>query len=93
MLLQAFEGLSDREGVDHLAFDLRWKAAAGLPVDADAFHPTVPVGLRNRLRAAARPRRLFEDVKAAAVEAGLLRGRRRWSTRPRCSTRYPLRTR
>src|SRR5262245_38669797 len=63
MLLQAHEGLSDREGVDHLAFDLRWKAAAGLPVDADAFHPTVLVGVRTRLRRSDRPRRLFEDVK------------------------------
>ena len=32
MLLQALEGLSDREACDRLAFDLRWKAAAGLPV-------------------------------------------------------------
>jgi hypothetical protein len=30
MLLQAQEGLSDREACDRLAFDLRWKAAAGL---------------------------------------------------------------
>ena len=29
MLLQAHEGLSDREACDRLAFDLRWKAAAG----------------------------------------------------------------
>ena len=26
MLLQAYEGLSDREACDRLAFDLRWKA-------------------------------------------------------------------
>jgi len=32
MLLQAYEGLSDREACDRLAFDLRWKAAAGLTV-------------------------------------------------------------
>lgn len=32
MLLQAHEGLSDREACDRLAFDLRWKAAAGLAV-------------------------------------------------------------
>jgi Transposase domain (DUF772) len=31
MLLQAHEGLSDGEAVDRLAFDLRWRAAAGLP--------------------------------------------------------------
>jgi hypothetical protein len=43
MLLQAYEGLSDREAVDRLAFDLRWKAA-GVAVDAGGFHPTVLVG-------------------------------------------------
>ncbi|MCX6481503.1 MAG: transposase [Mycobacterium sp.] len=77
MLLQAYEGLSDREACDRLAFDLRWKAAAGLTVDAVAFHPTVLVGMRNRLRASDRPRRLFEDVNTTARAAGLLRGRRR----------------
>jgi hypothetical protein len=77
MLLQAFEGLSDREACDRLAFDLRWKAAAGLPVSSPSFHPTVLVGMRNRLRAGDRPRRLFEDVNTAARAAGLLRGRRR----------------
>ena len=29
MLLQAFEGLSDREACDRLEVDLRWQAAAG----------------------------------------------------------------
>ena len=77
MLLQAFEGLSDREACDRLAFDLRWKAAAGLTVGAGAFHPTVLVGMRNRLRASDRPRRLFDDVNTTARAAGLLRGRRR----------------
>ena len=77
MLLQAHEGLSDREACDRLASDLRWKAAAGLAVSDSSFHPTVLVGMRNRLRASERPRRLFEDVNATARAAGLLRGRRR----------------
>jgi len=77
MLLQAHEGLSDREAVDRLTFDLRWKAAAGVAVDADAFHPTVLVGVRTRLRGSERPRRLFDDVTVVARTAGLLRGRRR----------------
>ena len=77
MLLQAYEGLSDREACDRLAFDLRWKAAAGLTVGAAAFHPTVLVGMRNRLRKSKRPRRLFDDVNTTAAAAGLLRGRRR----------------
>jgi Transposase DDE domain/Transposase domain (DUF772) len=77
MLLQAFEGLSDREACDRLVFDLRWKAAAGLAVSAPSFHPTVLVGMRNRLRDSDRPRRLFDDVTVVARRAGLLRGRRR----------------
>jgi len=77
MLLQAYEGLSDREACDRLGFDLRWKAAAGLPVSAESFHPTVLVGMRSRLRASDRPGRLFEDVNVVARQAGLLRGRRR----------------
>jgi hypothetical protein len=77
MLLQALEGLSDREACDRLGFDLRWKAAAGLPVGSGSFHPTVLVGMRNRLRASNRPRRLFEDVNLTARSAGLLTGRRR----------------
>jgi len=47
MLLQSFEGLSDREACDRLAFDLRWQAAAGLTTGAEAFHPTVLVGMRT----------------------------------------------
>src|SRR5258708_31968495 len=77
MLLQAYEGLSDREACDRLAFDLRWKAAAGLAVGAGAFHPTVLVGMRNRLRASDRPRRVFDDVTTTARAARVLRGRRR----------------
>jgi hypothetical protein len=54
---------------------LRWSAAAGLTVAPQGFHPTVLVGLRNRLRASDRPRRLFQDVNVAAKAAGLLHGR------------------
>src|ERR1035437_1626595 len=77
MLLQAFEGLSDREAVDRLSFDLRWQAAAGVDTGYVAFHPTSLVGQRNRLRASARPRRLFEDTKVVAKETGAMKGRAR----------------
>lgn len=70
MLLQSFEGLSDREAVDRLRFDVRWRAAAGLTVEPVAFHPTVLVGLRNRLRASGRPRRLFTDTRELAKATG-----------------------
>ena len=77
MLLQSFEGLSDREACDRLAFDLRWQAAAGLTTGAEAFHPTVLVGMRNRLRASDRPYRLHDDTLVPAREAGVLKGRAR----------------
>jgi len=44
---------------------------------AEAFHPTVLVGQRNRLRASARSRRLFEDTKVVARQAGVMKGRAR----------------
>jgi Transposase domain (DUF772) len=77
MVLQAFEGLSDREACDRPEADLRWQAAAGVDVGYRAFHPTVLVGMRSKLRASARPRRLFEDTKVAAKAAGVLKGRAR----------------
>lgn len=75
MVLQAHEGLSDAEACERLERDLAWQAAAGVHVGYKAFHPTVLVGMRNRLRASARPRRLFEDTRTAATEAGWM-GRR-----------------
>lgn len=72
MLLQSFEGLSDAEATDRLAFDLRWQAAAGLTAACGSFHPTVLVGMRNRLRRSVRPRRLFEDTVSIAKRAGVV---------------------
>jgi hypothetical protein len=77
MVLQRFEGLSDREAVDRLAFDLRWKYAAGdLPFDYASFAHTVLVDMRERLRRSERPDRIFETVVEVAKAAGLV-GRRR----------------
>ena len=75
MLLQAFEGLSDREAIEGLGFDLRWQAAAQVDTGAVSFHPTALVGQRNRLRASERPRRLFEDTKVVAKQTGAMKSR------------------
>ena len=77
MVLQAFEGLSDREACDRLEVDLRWQAAAGVDTGAEAFHPTVLPGARNRLRASERPRRLFDDTRTTARVTGAMRDRAR----------------
>ena len=72
MLLQAHEGLSDRDACDHLERDLAWQAAAGVDVGAESFHPTLLVGMRNRLRTSARPKRMFEDTKVVAKQAKVM---------------------
>ncbi len=77
MLLQSHEGLSDAEATDRLGRDLAWQAAAGVQSGYQPFHPTLLVGVRNRLRASARPKRLFEDTKAAARGAGVMKDRAR----------------
>ena len=51
--------------------------AAGVDAGYWSFHPTVLVGMRNRLRGSARPRRLFEDTKVAARATGAMRNRAR----------------
>jgi hypothetical protein len=54
MVLQALEGLSDREAISALRRDIAWKVACGLRLDDEGFHPTVLVYWRNRLVPAAR---------------------------------------
>ena len=77
MVLQRFEGCSDREAVDRFSFDARWKyAAGGLDFDYPGFVHTVLVDMRARLARSQRPGRIFEVTLEAARQAGLV-GRRR----------------
>jgi IS5 family transposase len=75
--LQALYGLSDGETVDAVTFDLRWKAACGLPVTAGAFHATTLTYWRRRLAASDRPDRIFEAVKSVVAATGALAGKTR----------------
>jgi IS5 family transposase len=77
MVLQALEGLSDREAVSALRRDIAWKVACGLRLDDEGFHPTVLVYWRNRIRASSRPRRIFEAVRQVVEATGVLAGRDR----------------
>jgi hypothetical protein len=77
MVLQRFEGCSDREAVDRFSFDARWKyAAGGLDFDYPGFVHTVLVDMRARLARSQNPGRIFEVTLEAARQAGLV-GRRR----------------
>jgi transposase len=75
--LQVLQGLSDSETVDAVTFDLRWKAACGLPVTVGAFHATTLTYWRRRLAASDRPNRIFEAVRAVVAQTGVLAGKSR----------------
>jgi IS5 family transposase len=77
MVLKELEGLSDRQAATALATDIRWKAAAGLPLDDAGFDPSVFVYWRRRLGASNRPHRIDEAVKDVARQTGILNGRSR----------------
>src|SRR6266536_2878512 len=72
LVLQALEGLSDRETVSALRRDIAWKVACGLRLDDEGFHPTVLVYWRNRLRTSSRARRGFGAVRQGVAATGVL---------------------
>ena len=77
LLLQALEGLSDRAACARLQTDVGWKAAAGLALTDEAFHPTVLTLWRNRLRTSGRPDRIFDAVRDLVAATGAVSGKER----------------
>jgi hypothetical protein len=77
IVLQTLHGLSDREAADAVTFDLRWKAACGVAVDAAAFHPSTLTYWRRRLAGSQRPHRIFEVVRQLIIETGAIQGKNR----------------
>src|SRR6187551_2283397 len=77
LVLQSLEGLSDRDALQALRTDLRWKVAAGLALDDEGFHPTVLTLWRNKLRASERPERIFDAVREVIERTGVLKGKTR----------------
>jgi IS5 family transposase len=77
LVLQSLEGLSDREAIDALRTDLKWKVAAGLSLGDEGFHSTVLTLWRNKLRASDRPERIFDAVRDVVQATGVLAGKTR----------------
>jgi IS5 family transposase len=77
IVLQALYGHSDREAVDALTFDLRWKAACGYAIDAKGFDASTLTYWRRRLAASDRPQRIFEVVRDVIAETGAVTGKTR----------------
>ena len=77
MVLQALEGLSDRDAIGQLRTNIAWKVAAGVSLADEGFHPTVLTLWRNRLRESDRPERIFDAVREVVAETGVLKGKTR----------------
>jgi IS5 family transposase len=72
MVLQALEGLSDRDAIRELRNRIDWKVACGLPLDDPGFDFTVLTYWRQKLRTSQRPERIFDAVRHVVDETGVL---------------------
>lgn len=77
MVLQALEGLSDREAARALKDRISWKVAAGLALDDEGFDYSVLTYWRTRLRTSEQPERIFDAVRAVIEATGVLKGKAR----------------
>ncbi len=77
LVLQSLEGLSDRDALQSLATDLRWKVAGGLAITDPGFHPTVLTLWRNKLRQSDRPERIFDAVRDVISSTNVLANKTR----------------
>ncbi len=77
MVLQALEGLSDRDAARALRDRISWKVAAGLALDDAGFDYSVLTYWRSRLRRSDRPERIFEAVRDVVAATGVLAGKTR----------------
>ncbi len=77
MVLQALEGLSDREAARALRDRISWKVACGLALDDDGFDYSVFTYWRTRLRHSEHPERIFDAVREVIDATGVLAARRR----------------
>jgi len=77
MVLQALEGLSDRDAIAQLRMSISWKVAAGRSLADEGFHPTVLTLWRNKLRGSDRPQRIFDAVREVINATKVLSGKTR----------------
>lgn len=75
LVLQHLHDTSDRETAEAVRCDLRWKAACGLALTDEGFHPSVLTYWRKRLARSDRPNRIFDAVREVIASTGVLRGK------------------
>ena len=76
LLLQTYDGASDAEAKERADFDIRWKVALGVEVEARPFAKSTLQLFRARLILHEKVREVFERSLRFARESGYLKGRR-----------------
>jgi len=72
VLLQTYEDLSDRDALERMAFDLRWKAVLGMEVAEKPVGQSTLVEFRARLQLHKKMREVFDRFLVLMVEAGVI---------------------
>lgn len=72
VLLQHWEGLSDRQALERMTFDLRWKAVLGMEVGEPAVAQSTLAEFRARLQLHQQMEKAFGRFLKRAVELGLI---------------------
>ena len=75
LILQNYENLSDREALEMLRFDIRWKYALNVPMDYEGFDRSLLVYFRARLLINNKEKMIFKKSLELARETGLLKGK------------------
>jgi transposase len=72
LLLQFYDDVSDREAVERMLYDMRWKVALNLPLDFAGIDPSTLVVFRKRLVRHDRERYAFDRLIEVGRAAGFI---------------------
>ena len=73
LILETYENLSDREALEMLRFNIKWKYALDVPINYEGFDRSLLVYFRARLLANNKDKMVFKKTLELARKAGLLK--------------------
>jgi len=73
LILETYEDISDREALEMLRFNIKWKYALDVPMDYEGFDRSLLVYFRARLLINNKDKMVFKKTLEFAREAGLLK--------------------
>jgi len=73
LILQNYEDLSDREALENIRFNIKWKYALNVPIDYEGFDRSLLVYFRARLLVNNKDKMVFKKTLELARKVGLLK--------------------